>query len=72
MDNPKYRPINDSELINNIKRTCEEEIERISFVDEDYKINDEPMDEKLLGRVEAYNHILSKIESREYIRTKIK
>lgn len=71
-DNPKYRPLNDSELIENIRRTCVEEIERISFVEEDYKHNGEPMDKKLLGRVEGYQHILDKIENREYLRKQIK
>lgn len=71
-DNPKYRPVNDSELIENIRRTCVEEIERISFVEEDCKEFNEPMSQKLLGRVEGYQHILNKIENREYLRKQIK
>lgn len=71
MSDSEYRPINDEELIENIRRTCEEEMERISFIEEDCKKFNEPISQKLLGRVEAYQHILSKIENREYIRKQL-
>lgn len=71
MDNPKYRPVNDKELIQYIERECKEELERIQYYEEDARERRELLPGYLYGRKSELERILNTIENREYIRKEI-